>query len=165
MRTLAFYLILAAVSLRSLVDLEGESTGGIILALIVPYGLILAAEPWLVRQVQPGKSTGHRWLAVLYLLVQISLVIGLLLVPPRTDTFLALLIPVSLDAFLLFGRRIGVRWILSFPLLLIPWLVVEAEFENVVMAVAYMGIYFLVGIYADLIQKAKAARGKLAPDR
>jgi len=158
MRIFACYMILAAVALRSQLDLEGNNTGGTFLMLLAPYALLLATEPWLLKQIRPEDRPGRRWIGAIYILIQMGLVMAMLVVPPRNDTFLALFIPLTLQAFIFFGRRIAILWICSFPLTTIPWLVEEPEFNNVVMVFVFIGMCFLVGIYADLFEKAEAAR-------
>ena len=112
------YLILAAVSLRTLLQLEGLPNQGRILTWLIPYTLLLVAEPWLTARLR--KRTV--WYAHLYMTVQILLVRELLLVPPHQDTFLALFVPLALQAVQLFGRRTGFIWIGAFPLATIAFL-------------------------------------------
>jgi signal transduction histidine kinase len=147
------YLILAAVSLRTLLQLEGLPNQGRILTWLIPYTLLLVAEPWLTARLR--KRTV--WYAPLYMIVQILLVRELLLVPPHQDTFLALFVPLALQAVQLFGRRIGFIWIGAFPLATIAFLIDEPDISNFIMVIAFEGMCFLVGGYAHLIQVTEEA--------
>ena len=147
------YLILAAVSLRTLLQLEGLPNQGRILVWLIPYTILLVAEPWLTARLRKR----YVWYAPLYMTVQILLVRELLLVPPHQDTFLALFVPLALQAVQLFGRRIGFIWIGAFPLATIAFLIDEPEINNFIMVVAFEGMCFLVGGYAHLIQVTEEA--------
>jgi signal transduction histidine kinase len=153
MGTISSYLILAAVSIRSLVQLEGLPNQGWILLYLIPYAILLIIEPWLSARLQPR----HTWYPPLYLLTQILLVMALLLIPPNQDTFLALLIPLALKAVQFFGRRTGFLWISAFPLATIPFLISEPEMGDLIMVFAFEAMCFLVGGYAHLIQVTEAA--------
>jgi signal transduction histidine kinase len=147
------YLIVAAVSLRTLMQLEGLPNQGRILTWLIPYTILLVAEPWLTARLR------HRyaWYAPLYLIIQILMVMELLLVPPHQDTFLALFIPLALQAVQLFGKRTGFIWIGAFLPATIPFLIAEPETGNFIMVFAFEAMCFLVGGYAHLIQVTEAA--------
>jgi NarL family two-component system sensor histidine kinase YdfH len=153
MGTIGSYLIVAAVSIRSLLQLEGLPNQGRILMLLIPYTILLVAEPLLTARLR------HRyaWYAPLYLLIQVLLVRELLLVPPHQDTFLALFIPLALQAVQLFGQRIGFICIAVFPVATIAFLIDEPETGNFIMVIAFEAMCFLAGGYAHLIQATEAA--------
>jgi signal transduction histidine kinase len=153
MDKIGIYLIVAAVSLRTLVDLEGFPNQGRILTLLIPYTILLLSEPWLTARLR----SRYAWYPPVYLVVQILLVRELLLVPPHQDTFLALFVPLALQAVQFYGRRIGFLWIAAFPLATINFLIEEPEIPNLIMVIAFEAMCFLVGGYAHLIQVTEAA--------
>ena len=153
MSKLGVYLIVAAVSLRTLVMLEGLPYQGRILLWLIPYTVLLVAEPWLTARLRYR----YVWYAPLYLLLQCLLVRELLLVPPHQDTFLALFVPLALQAVQFFGRRMGFLCIAAFPLATIAFLIDEPEPGNFIMVIAFEAMCFLVGGYAHLIQITETA--------
>ncbi len=153
MSKIGIYLIVAAVSLRTLVQLEGLPNQDRILLLLVPYAILLVSEPWLTARLR----SRYPWYPFVYLLIQVLLVRELLLVPPHQDTFLALFVPLALQAVQFFGRRTGFLIISAFPLATIAFLIDEPEIGNFIMVIAFEALCFLVGGYAHLIQITEAA--------
>jgi len=153
MSNISIYLIVAAVSLRTLVQLEGLPNQDRILLLLVPYTILLVSEPWLSARIR----SRYPWYPIIYILVQVLLVRELLLVPPHQDTFLALFVPLALQAVQFFGRRTGFLIISAFPLATIAFLIDEPEIGNFIMVIAFEALCFLVGGYAHLIQITEAA--------
>jgi signal transduction histidine kinase len=153
MSKIGIYLIVAAVSLRTLVQLEGLPNQERILLLLVPYTILLVSEPWLSARIR----TRYPWYPIVYLFIQVMLVRELLLVPPHQDTFLALFVPLALQAVQFFGRRIGFLVISAFPLATIAFLIDEPDPDNLIMVIAFQAMCFLVGGYAHLIQITEAA--------
>lgn len=153
MSKIGIYLIVAAVSLRTLVQLEGLPNQERILLLLVPYTILLVSEPWLSARFR----SRYPWFPIVYLLIQVLLVREMLLVPPHQDTFLALFVPLALQTVQFFGRRTGFLIISAFPLATIAFLIDEPETGNLIMVVAFEALCFLVGGYAHLIQTTEAA--------
>ena len=92
-----------------------------------------------------------------YLLLQSGLAIGLQAIPPRLEILSTLFIPLSLQAVLSFGQRLGSAWIAVFVVaIVVP---VTKEFgwglEGAVMVVLYSTAFVLMGYYAALIQDRK----------
>src|SRR5512143_3875710 len=107
------YLILVSVIIRALVTFGGERRWQVLVLLVV-YGALLIAY-----QQRSTWWSADRRRAVLYLGVQSSLVIGLILLPPHFDYFPLLFIPLSLSAVELLGRRFGFMWITAFVLVML----------------------------------------------
>ena len=127
--TAGIWLIYAGVVLRVLVRYAGLPQLGLVVLLFALYGLLLFVEPflrgWVSREEprldrdpsgEPGQD--RRWLAVLYLLGQTGLVVTLFSIPPHVDFFAGLFIPLSIQAVLLLGRRLGFLCIAIFPLVM-----------------------------------------------
>jgi signal transduction histidine kinase len=151
-RYLGVYLIYLAVLIR-VIDKYADSLHlGLMLALLVMYGLLLILEPWLPRQ--------PRWYPALYLVLQSGLAMRLLLFPPHEDFLPMLFIPLCLQAVLFFNRRVGLICTLAFCLALAGPVLVTWRWTptGLVMVLLYAALFFLVGNYAHLIQHAEAAR-------
>jgi signal transduction histidine kinase len=153
MGAIGSYLILAAVSLRTLLQLEGLPNQGRILTWLIPYTALLVTQPWLTDRLR----NRYAWYAPLYMLLQIFLVMQLLLIPPYQDTFLALFVPLALQAVQFFGRRDGFLWITAFLPATIPFLLAEPIPSNIIMVISFEAMCFLVGGYAHLIRVTEAA--------
>ena len=176
MRIVGVYLIYAAVVLRGVVRLHEMRYPGLVLALLVLYGLLLLVETWMIEQKSSrfsaaagrgstpsveGLPLRRRWFPLVYLLVQSSLVIGLLLNREVQDFYALLLLPLSLQAVLFLGTRAGFLYITGLTLAMAGPLAAAEEgwFFGVVMVLNYGGLCFLLGGYAHQIGQAEAARG------
>jgi hypothetical protein len=94
-----------------------------VVALLAGYGLLLLSETLTLERtpLRSAQSTNpgytlrtiqeptlrQRWLVLAYLLVQSSVVVGLLLNKIVQDTYALLFLPLSLPAVLFLGRRLG----------------------------------------------------------
>jgi len=170
MGTAGIYLIYAAVLLRGVVRLSRERHPGLVVALLVLYGLLLLAETWTARrgarrQAPPGagdQPPGGRWFPLAYLLAQSGLVIGLLLNKQVLDFFALLFVPLSVQAVVYFGPRAGFLAIAAFALAIAGTLhsAPEGQAFGLVMAANYGGLCFLAGGYASQIYQARMARSQ-----
>lgn len=184
MVTAGIWLVYAGVVLRVLERYAGLPQRGPVALLFALYGLLLLAEPWLVEGRAPrlsldtftgwvsGRGVGlsrdragardsrQRWRAVAYLLLQTVLVVVLFAIPPHVDFFAGLLIPLSLQAVLLLGRRLGYLCIALFPVAMFVPLTANEKgwFFALVMSCFSAGLFFLFGSYAHQVQRAEAAR-------
>ena len=182
MVTAGIWLIYAGVVLRVLVRYAGLPQRGLVAFLFALYGLLLLAETWLLegktlsldllkgwasgvrlgpsRQPSVQQTLSRRWPAALYLLVQTILVVILFSIPPHVDFFAGLFIPLSLQAVLLFGRRLGYLCIALFPVaMFVPLTANEKGWPfALVMSCFAAGLYFLFGSYAHQVQRAESAR-------
>jgi signal transduction histidine kinase len=150
-RYLGVYLIYLAALVRALHDYSGRPDTGLVVVLLVIYGLLLILEPWLPRR--------RGWYPWVYLSLQSGLVMVLLLFPPHQDFLPMLFIPLSLQAVLFFNRRTGLVWIGAFTLamagpVMAGW---DWTLPGLVMVLFFGGIFFVIGNYAHLIQRAEAA--------
>lgn len=165
MRTIGTYLIFAVVVLRGIVIFTGDPQFNLVVALLIAYGLFLLVEPWIIQRktlhsspgVEVGSTLSGGGIPLAYLLLQSCLAIRLLFVPPPKDFFALLFIPLSLQAVLFFGRRIGFLVIASYSLAMaIPLLASEEGWLfGLAMTLLYSGICFLFGGYAHQVQKAE----------
>jgi signal transduction histidine kinase len=171
--TAGIWLIYAGVVLRVFVRYAGLPQRGLVMLLFALYGLLLLVEPFLrnwVSQEDPGfygdrsgePAANRRWLAALYLLVQTGLVVTLFSIPPHVDFFAGLFVPLSLQAVLFFGRRLGFLCIAVFPVAMFGSLAANARDWRfaLVMSSFAAGLFFLFGSYAHQVQKAERARSQ-----
>jgi signal transduction histidine kinase len=175
MRTVGIYLIYAAVVLRGWVRLPRMRYPELVVALLIAHGLLLLLEPWMIERkplrfaaiAPPGPDPNidglpprPRWLALVYLLVQSGLVIGLLLNRPVQDFYALLFMALSLQAVLFFGRRGGFLCITAFTLAMAGPLAAAEEgwLFGSVMVLNYGGLCFLLGGHAHQIGQAERAR-------
>jgi signal transduction histidine kinase len=184
MVTAGIWLIYAGVVLRVLVRYAGLPQWGLVALLFALYGLLLLAEPWLVEgralrlsldclkrrvsgvRLGPSRDPAveqtlrRRWPAAAYLFLQTVLVVVLFSIPPHVDFFAGLFIPLSLQAVLLFGRRLGYLCIALFPVaMFVPLTANEKGWPfALVMSCFSAGLYFVFGSYAHQVQRAEAAR-------
>jgi signal transduction histidine kinase len=128
------------------------------LGLLALYGVLLLLAIWFGDV--PGTSEVPGTWKLAYLLVQSAIAIGLQATPLRLEILALLFVPLSLQAALFYGRRLGFAWIAAFIVALTP--AVMAEFGwglvGLVMTAVYGGACLLMGYYADLIGRADAAR-------
>jgi signal transduction histidine kinase len=158
MHIIAVYLMFAAVVLRTVVVMSGHTGFPILLALLSAYGLLLFIRTGLARQ-SNRRFLPTRISQFVYLFLQASLVILLLIISSYEDFLATLFVPLGLDAVAFFGRRFGYGIILIFSLsIIITFLFSDVgRLFGMVMGILYSGLCFLFGGYADQIQKAKTA--------
>ena len=162
MRSAGKFLIFSAVFLRTVVVLPGAAAFQLILALLSAYGLLMAAETWLVHHGRQPALINAPAVQLAYLSLQSILVLGLLLVSSYEDFLAELFIPVSLDAVSFFGRRVGFRLISVFSVAMTGVLLFSPEgvLFGFAMGVLYSGLCFVFGAYAGQVQKAEAAQAR-----
>jgi len=161
MRKIGIYLIYAAVALRGLVRLANEPWFRLVAVLLALYGLFLVlAETRFVSRNRVSSGEPGFWLAVVYLLVQSVLVVGLLFVPPILDYFGLLFIPLSLQAVFFFGRRLGYLWIVLFFLAMASPMPIDEKgwVFWLTMTVLNTGYCLLFSGYARQVQRAETVR-------
>ncbi len=165
MRTIGTYLVYAAVVLRGLVRFwDNPGRVGLLIALAA-YGLLLALSMHGLAaegpsEVAAGRLERRRTVVSGYLILQLALVMVLFRFGTGADFFALLFIPLSLQAALLLGGRVGILWIALFCIsMLIGLRGVESEpLFGLGMTVFYGGLCFLLGGYAIQIRKAQTAR-------
>jgi len=157
--TAGIWLIYAGVVLRVLLRYAGLPQWGLVAALLALYGLLLLVEPFLRNRVSSEKPG---FFSAVYLLLQTGLVVGLFSIPPHVDFFAGLFIPLSLQAVLFFGRRLGFLCIVLFPLaMFVPLTGNDKGWPfALIMSCFSGGLDFLFGSYAHQVQKAERARGQ-----
>jgi signal transduction histidine kinase len=163
MRTAGVFLIFTAVALRGFVIFSATPQFMLMMDLLAGYGLLLSGQTWITHREAKVKESpsGRRWMPV-YLLLQATLVLVLLIVSWSEDFFALLFIPLSLDAVSHFGRRSGYVWIAAFSLALTGALLLaeEGQLFGVAMGVFYSGLCFLFGGYAHQVRKAELAHSQ-----
>jgi signal transduction histidine kinase len=178
MRKVGVYLVYAAVALRALVVFPYDPQRTRVVILLAIYGLFLLAEPWVFRlggvhlsgwaDSEPvlskfkTKPLLSLWLPLGYLAVQTGLVVGVMRVLPLEDFFANLFIPLSLQAVLFFGRRLGLLCIAFYSLAMAGPLLSSEEgmLFGLAMIFLYSGTNFLFGGYAYQVEKAERARNQ-----
>ena len=171
--TAGIWLIYAGVVLLVLVRYAGLPQRGLVVLLFALYGLFLFVEPFHRNRVsseRPGfsrvqsgeQAQNPRWLSAIYLFLQTGLVVGLFSIPPHVDLSAGLFIPLSLQAVLFFGRRLGSLWIAIFPLAMFGPLTANTKGWPfaLIMSCFAGGLCFLFGSYAHQVQKAGRARSQ-----
>ncbi len=157
-------LIFASVVIRAWATFSGRWPRGWVMLLLAAYGLLL-----LGRQRRPAWFAAVRARSLIYLGLQSSFVLALMLIPLRHDFFTLLFIPLSLQAVELFGRRVGFAWIAAYPSVMLVlytlgprlWGQVYFDIEpptGVAMTMLYGALCFFVGQIAHVRQQAEAAR-------
>jgi signal transduction histidine kinase len=162
--------------LRALVVFPYDPQRSQAVVLLAIYGLLLFAEPWIIRlgggrlsepaeSEQPlskveARSLFSVWLPVGYLVLQTGLVVGVMRILPPEDFFANLFIPLSIQAVFFFGRRLGFMCIAFFSLAMVVPLLnsEEGTLFGLAMIFLYSGTNFLFGGYAYQVEKAEAAR-------
>jgi signal transduction histidine kinase len=173
MRKAGVYLVYAAVALRALVVFPDDPQRSQAVALLAIYGLLLLAEPWIIRLSEPADSKHvlgkvearplfSVWLPLGYLALQTGLVVGLMRILPPEDFFANLFIPLSLQAVFFFGRRFGFLCIAFYSLAMAGPLLnsEEGTLFGLAMIFLYSGTNFLFGGYAYQVEKAETARSR-----
>lgn len=150
---LVFYLLFAAVAIRSLAIYfsADQPLRWLVVGLLLIYGVLLTSESWLTRRWQ-GYS-------FFYLAVQTGSVLGLSFLPPFLDFFAVLYIPLSTQAMGFFAPVLGFRWIGLFTLCMAGGLIYGYGWlEALPFILLYGSGYFFVGSYASLNAQAETAR-------
>jgi signal transduction histidine kinase len=158
MPALGVFLIYAAILLRTAVVVSDRPEYPAVMTLLAAYGLLLAGETWLKHR-KRSRYLHSQPFQLAYLLSQSILVVSTLILSSYEDFIGMLFIPVSLEAVSLFGRRAGFLSIALFSLVMIVTLLFSdvGRLFGLVMGSMYAGICFLVGGYADQVEKATAA--------
>jgi len=160
MARLAIHLLYAAAALRGSMLIAARRDPSLTILLLILYGLLLFAEPWIGRLLASRPPAFLRRFHALYLLLQSGLVLGLLL-PDRTpDVLLVLFFPLAYQAVQFFGWQTGRWWIASFALPMLVYVLRHDEINNAIMAPIFEGACFLLGALAYLTQRAEAARAE-----
>lgn len=120
--------------------------------LLLAYGGLLFASNWL--------DARPRAIQAAYLALQAALVLAFFPQNPNLDFLPLLFVPLSLQAVLFFGRRLGFTWIAGFSLLadaevLLSW---QGQPSSLVAGLVFAASCFFTGNYAHLVRKAEAAR-------
>ena len=155
MPVIGVYLIFAAVVWRTAVVLSVRSEFPVVMALLIGYGVLLFGKTWLVQR-RLFLDSKHPSALFIYLFLQSLLVIGAMIISSYEDFLAMLFIPLSLDAVLIFSRRVGFFMITAFSLAITITLLFSdvGWMFGLVMGLLYSGICLLVGGYAHQVQKA-----------
>jgi signal transduction histidine kinase len=153
------YLIYAAVLLRGLIWYRTSPYYSLVVACLVIYGLLLYFESPLERRIRNIQEQSVTWFQIGYLVIQSGLIIGILVMPTFNDFGAMLFIPISLQAVLFFGRRLGYFWILLFTIVMVSILIRSGEEfpGGLVMALLFGALCFLAGSFAHQILIANIA--------
>jgi signal transduction histidine kinase len=153
-RYLAIYLILAAVTYRTLTASYDESVplNPVVYIYLAAYAALLVSEPLLTRRL--------RWFPWVYLIAQTGLVVAMLFTAPQLDFLPMLFLPLSFQAVMIFKRRAGFVWIAAFCLAMIYPVMLGWDWEpgGLVVVLAYTAANFLMGSTAHWSQRVERAR-------
>lgn len=146
------YLVYLAVLVRVGALYSGLPQQRLALGLLGLYGALLLLATWF------GDAPGVWRLA--YLLGQAAIAIALQAAPPRPEVLALLFVPLSLQAVLFLGRRLGFAGIVAFIATLAPAVMekFDAVFVGLAMVAVYGGACLLMGYNADLFSRTDAAR-------
>ena len=152
------YLVYLAVLVRAGALYSGLPQQRLALGLLSLYGALLLLATWFGDAPGVGAASGV-WRPA-YLLGQAAIVIALQAAPPRLEVLALLFVPLSLQAVLFLGRRLGFAGIVAFIATLTPAVIgkFDSAFVGLVMVAVYGGACLLMGYNADLISRADAAR-------
>ena len=152
MHSIASYLIYAAVLVRAALWFDGNPpVRWAMFAMLGVFGVIMTAEPLITRKIRHFKS--------IYLPLQTSLVLVMMIFNPGMDFIPMLFFPLSFQAVRFF-KRLGLIWIVGFILaeaipLLLGW---EWELVGVAMLLLFAGLNLLMGGLAYSMEQAELAR-------
>ncbi len=148
----ASLVIYLAVFIRALAFSTEEPPQGPLILLLGIFGIVLITEIVISRKL--------RWYPVFYLIIQSSIVILTILIPPCFDFLPVLFIPLAMRAISVYGYPIGYFWIAFFGLSLIYPMMInwEGEIQGYVMIALYCGLYMLTGNIANQIRKVELSR-------
>lgn len=153
-RYLAIYLILAAVTYRTLTASYDESVpvDPRVYIYLAAYAALLVSEPLLTRRLG--------WFPWVYLIAQTGLVVAMLFSAPQLDFLPMLFIPLSFQAVLTFQRRVGFVWIAAFCLAMAYPVMLGWDWQpgGLVLVLAYTAANLFMGSTAHLSQRAELAR-------
>jgi signal transduction histidine kinase len=168
MHTIGVYLLYAAVALRGVVIFADNPRLPFVIGCFAAYGLLLFLEPRLTGPKSPeditlkDRETSNRRVrrSLLYLFLQSTVVIALMVIPEMQDFFALLFVPLSMQVVLYLGRRLGYMCIAIYTLFIIVALLglKDGPVFGMAMGVFFSGMCFLFGGYTYQIQKAEMAR-------
>ncbi len=149
LRYSGIYLIYLAVVARAYVDVRGSSDALWIAVLLVVYGILLVSSERLISRLRSYMPV--------YLALQAGLAICLLVLRPALDYLPLLFAPLSLQAVLFYGRKVGFAIIFAFILAFgsISLSGAPEKREILLMIPANGGFFFVIGNLAHLIKKAE----------
>lgn len=154
LRSVGIYLAYAAILVRAILLFFNEPDLPRMLALLVVFGLLLFASYWL--EGEPARlRTG---LQVAYLVAQTALILSFSPLNFKQDFFIFLFAPLSLQAVLFFGPRLGFAWIGGFSLLaagsvILTW---QWQLPGFAQGVMMAGLFVFTGSFANRILQAEA---------
>jgi len=159
MHKLGIFLVIAAVVLRALTWYQASPYYFHVIVLMAIYTLLFFSESSLERNLGKHQVMVDEWIRAAYLILQMSLIVGILIIPPLNDFGSMLFIPISLQAVLFFRRNGGYIWISVFTLVMATVLVRSGDNfpGGLAMAFLFGGICFLAGSYSNLIHTAEQA--------
>jgi signal transduction histidine kinase len=153
---LGYYLALAAVAFRGLNTLFSEDYEGRWAAagLLLAFFILSVGCYWLARRV--------RWYPHLYMTLQGSLALGLLLLPPHLDYFSILFFLLSAQAMLLFPQRVGYLWLGLLTAAMAGTLLGTNGWQEALpLTLLYGAGFYFFGSFATLTAQSVAARAEL----
>ena len=150
---LVIYLLYAVVISRTFLILGDDPQLGRIVLLLAVFGVLLVLSNWLYTASAAMQSA--------YLILQ-AFVFVLLIRPGnfKQDFFAYLLLTLSLQAVLFFGRRRGYLWVGAFVVLaavqvLLSW---QWQLSGVALVILLTAGLFFIASYAHLVRTAEIAR-------
>jgi hypothetical protein len=154
MRLAVLLLLYTAVLIRTIAySYYDTPVPGGLYALQAAYGILLVSEPFITSRLRI-----YPWI---YMVAMFSLVLVMMLIMPTIDFLPTLFYPLSFQAVLFFGRRLGYSWIVAFTLAMFypimdGW---DWQIEGLAIVILDSIASFLVGSYANMIQRSDLARG------
>ena len=154
------YLIYLATLVRASVLYAGRPQQPMAFGLLAVYGALLLLAIWRGDADAPARLPRAGLWRLAYLFVQSAIVIGLQATPPRLEILSTLFVPLSLQAALFYGRRLGYAWIGAFIVAITPVVMDKFDWTPAGLATlaVYGGAFLIMGYSADLIGRAGAAR-------
>lgn len=143
------YLMVTAVAIRGLVAYPEVRLQ--IAVLLTFFIILILAEPLLRRQ--------SRWGQPLFLIGQISIMVGLFSLTPLADFWAILLLPACVYVMRHFSQRVAWAWIVIFILSMSVMMIIGAGWVGSLEFIfIYVASYVLVGSYAFLLKQTDAAQ-------
>lgn len=154
MRLAVLLLLYTAVLIRTIAySYYDTPVPGGLYALQAAYGILLVSEPFITSRLRI-----YPWI---YMGTMFSLVLVMMLVMPTIDFLPTLFYPLSFQAVLFFDRRLGYSWIVAFTLAMF-YPIMDGwgwQIEGLAIVILDSIACFLVGSYANMIQRSDLARG------
>jgi signal transduction histidine kinase len=153
MRNAVMLLVFIAVAIRAFAfNYYDDPVPALLYFLMGVYGILLVT--------QPAITSRLAWYPWAYLALQFALVLGMMGLMPSIDFLPSLLYPLSFQAVLFFGRRVGFMWIVAFILgmaapLTYGW---DWRVEGFATLILDSIACLLVGSFAHLTLSAERAR-------